>query len=144
VKSIIQKIIYQLTDKPRILFLVDSVGAFLTTFSLGIVLRTFNELIGMPQSVLVNLSFLSFCFCMYSAACFLFLTRNWVPFILVIGVANLLYCVCTIILVVVYFPQLTGMGIAYFLVEILVVGVLAYIELHVATAIKRTRKNLYH
>ena len=136
-KRIIKNIIVRLTDKPMILFLVDSVGALLTTLSLFVVLRTFHELIGMPLSVLTHLSLLSACFCLYSAACFLFLKRNWVPFIRVIGIANLLYCFLTLGLVQVYFPQLTALGIAYFLGEIMIVGVLVYIELHVATAIKK-------
>jgi hypothetical protein len=138
-KSIINNITIQLACKPRILFLVDSVGALLTTLSLFVVLRTFHELIGMPLSVLTYLSILSACFCLYSAACFLFLKRNWVPFIRVIGIANLLYCVLTMTLVLVYFHQLTAFGIAYFLGEIMIVGFIVYIELQVAKAIKKTR-----
>lgn len=138
-KRIIKNIIIQLASKPRILFLVDSVGALLTTLSLIVVLRTFHELIGMPLSVLPYLSILSACFCIYSASCFLFLKQNWVPFIRIIGIANLLYCVLTMTLVLVYYPQLTAFGIAYFLGEIMIVGILVYIELHVATAIKKTR-----
>jgi hypothetical protein len=146
VKSIINNIIIQLTGKPRILFLVDSVGALLTTLSLFVVLRTFHELIGMPLSVLTYLSVLSACFCLYSAACFLFLKRHWVPFIRVIGIANLLYCVLTLTLVLVYYPQLTTLGVAYFLGEIMIVGILVFIELEVAKAIKKTKtsENLYH
>lgn len=136
-KSIIKNIIIQLASQPRILFLVDSVGALLTTLSLFVVLSTFHELIGMPLSVLTYLSILSVCFCLYSAACFLFLKRNWVPFIRIIGIANLLYCVLTMTLVLVYYSQLTPLGVAYFLGEIMIVGVIVYIELHVATAIKK-------
>jgi len=138
-KSIINNIIIQLTSKPRILLLVDSVGAFLTTLSLFVVLRTFYELIGMPLSVLTYLSILSAFFCLYSAACFLFLKRNWVPFIWGIGIANLLYCVLTMTLVLLNYPQLTALGVAYFLGEIMIVGVLVYIELRVAKAIMKTR-----
>lgn len=141
-KRIIKNIINQLAGKPRILFLVDCVGALLTTLSLFVVLRTFHELIGMPLSVLTYLSILSACFCLYSSACFLFLKRNWVPFIRVIGIANLLYCVLTMTLILVYYPQLTAFGIAYFLGEIMIVGILVYIELHVATAIKRKSGSL--
>nr|WP_255737165.1 hypothetical protein [Cognataquiflexum nitidum] len=126
------------------MFLVDSVGALLTTLSLFVVLRTFYELFGLPVSVLTYLSFISAAFCLYSAACFLFLKGNWVPFIWVIGIANSLYCVLTLGLVLVYFPQLTAFGVAYFLGEIMIVAVLVYIEFLVAMAIMKTRtsKNL--
>lgn len=140
----LNNIIHQLAAKPRILFLVDGMGALLTTFSLFVVLRTFYEFIGMPVSVLTYLSFISAAFCIYSAACFLFLKRNWATFIMGIGIANLLYCVLTLGLVLVYYQPLTALGIAYFLGEIMIVGVLVYIELHVAMAIKRTDKNQYH
>ncbi|MCS4435181.1 hypothetical protein [Aquiflexum gelatinilyticum] len=136
-KRIIKNIIIQLTGKPRILFLVDSVGALLTTLSLFVVLRTFHESIGMPVSVLTYLSILSVFFCLYSVACFLFLKRHRVPFIWIIGIANLLYCVLTITLVLVYYPQLTALGVAYFLGEIMIVGILVFIELEVAKAIKK-------
>ena len=141
-KSIINNIIIQLTGKPRILFLVDSVGALLTTLSLFVVLRTFHELIGMPVSVLTYLSILSAFFCLYSAACFLFLKRYWVPFIWIIGTANLLYCVLTLGLVLVYYSQLSGLGVAYFLGEMMIVCILVYIEFRVAKAKKkRTSEN---
>ena len=138
-KSFINNIIIQLTGKPRILFLVDSVGALFTTLSLFVVLRTFHELIGMPVSVLTYLSILSAFFCLYSAACFLFLKRYWVPFIWIIGTANFLYCVLTLGLVLVYYSQLSGLGVAYFLGEIMIVGILVYIEFRVAKAIMKTR-----
>lgn len=134
-----RNIIDQLTIHPKILFLVDSLGALLTTFSLFVVLKSFNDFFGMPVSVLNYLSMISACFCIYSALCFFFLNRNWAPYIRVIGIANLLYCVSTIGLVLVYSTQLTAFGIAYFLGEIVIVSVLVYIELTVAGALMKTR-----
>jgi hypothetical protein len=134
----IRNIINQLTIHPKILFLIDSLGALLTTFSLFVVLSTFQQFIGMPVSVLTQLSMIAACFCIYSALCFLFLKRNWAPFIQIIGIANLLYCVLTMGVVLIHFQRLTALGIAYFLGEIVIVSVLIYIELNVAGELRKT------
>jgi hypothetical protein len=92
----------------------------------------------MPVSVLTQLSMIAACFCIYSALCFLFLKRNWAPFIQIIGIANLLYCVLTMGVVLIHFQRLTALGIAYFLGEIVIVSVLIYIELNVAGELRKT------
>lgn len=91
----------------------------------------------MPEEVLNYLSFTAICFGTYSAACFLFLKQRWTPFIRLIGVANLLYCVFTIALLIQYYSLLTLLGILYFLIEMVIICVLGYVELNVARKIKK-------
>lgn len=122
--------------KPKTLFLIDSAGAFLTAFTLFVPLRTFHEYIGMPPLVLTYLSILAAMFCLYSFLCFKFLTSKWSPFLTVISIANLLYCCLTLTLVINHFPQLTTLGFTYFIVEIVVIFGLVYIELKTARAYK--------
>jgi uncharacterized membrane protein HdeD (DUF308 family) len=69
----------------------------------------------------------------------LVLKGNWTPFIKGISIANLLYCVLTIGLVIFYNPQLTTIGIAYFLGEIAIICGLVCIELRVAMEINKSR-----
>ncbi|HMR83537.1 MAG TPA: hypothetical protein PKE30_10410 [Niabella sp.] len=126
------KIINYFVNKPKTLFLIDSLGAMLTAFLLLAVLRNFNEYFGMPVVILTYLSIIAMLFCIYSAICFFFLKKNWTPFIKAIGYANLLYCILTAGLLMVYYSILTVLGIAYFLVEIAVVCLLVYIEFKVA------------
>ena len=133
----LRKIIHQLAEKPKMLFLVDSLGAMLTAFLLFVVLRNFNEYFGMPKTILTYLSMIAAIFCIYSTACFLFLKDDWAPFIKAITIANLLYCILTIGLVIINFPVLTIIGIAYFLVEIAILCGLVYIEFKAATVIKQ-------
>jgi hypothetical protein len=120
------------------LFLIDSIGALTTAFLL-FVLRNFNEYFGMPESILTYLSVIAVFFCIYSTTCFFVIKANWILFIKIISIANLLYCVLTIGLVIFYNPQLTTIGTAYFLGEIAIIIGLVYIELKVATEIKNTR-----
>lgn len=133
-----RKIIKQLAKKPKKLFLIDSLGAILTTLFLFVLLRKFQKYFGMPHIVLIFLSIIAVIFFIYSTACFLFLKDNWTPFIRIISLANLLYCMLTTGFLIKYYPVLTKIGLAYFLVEITIICVLVYIELNVATATKKS------
>jgi hypothetical protein len=104
----------------------------MTAFFLFVIMRQFNEYFGMPKTELTYLSAIAICFCFYSTACFLFLKGRWTPFIRLIGIANLLYCVLSIGLLIKYYPSLTIIGTTYFLIEIVIVFGLSYIELNVA------------
>ena len=132
-----RKFINLFAGKPEKLFLIDSLGALLTTFLLFVVLRSFNESFGMPPRTLTYLAAIAACFCLYSAACAFLLKENHRPFLSGIGLANLLYCSLTMCLLLIYNQQLTFLGITYFLVEILIVCALVYLELSVALAIKK-------
>ena len=134
---IINKLINHLIEKPKTLFLIDSLGAIVTGFILFVIMRQLNEYIGMPKIVLTYLSFIAIFFCIYSTACFLFLKERWTPFIRLIGVANLLYCALTVGLLIKYHSLLTIIGTICFLIEIVIICGLSYLELNVATEIKK-------
>lgn len=138
-RSIVRKTINQLASEPKKLFLIDSLGAILTVFFLFVVLRNFDEYVGMPKNILTYLSITGALFCIYSTACFFFLKKHWTPFIIAISIANLLYAILTMGLLIIYSPVLTTIGLTYFLLEIAIICGLVYIELKVATAIKQNR-----
>lgn len=122
-------ILKQLALKPKILFLIDSLGALVTAFFLFFILRTFHAHFGMPQTILIYLSIVAIVFCLYSITCFLFLNNNWQPFLRIISIANLLYCCLTIGLVLYYYQRLTVLGMTYFSIEIIVICMLVFVEL---------------
>ncbi|HYF04393.1 MAG TPA: hypothetical protein VEC36_13500 [Patescibacteria group bacterium] len=127
----------KLAREPKILFLIDALGALLSAFLLFVVLRNFNEYFGMPETILTYLAAIAALLCTYSMACFLFLRSNWTPFVRAISIANLLYCILTAGLLIKYFTIMTFFGLTYFLLEIALVCGLVYIELKVATRIKQ-------
>lgn len=137
----VRKTIHYLTNKPKTIFLIDGLGAMLTTLLLFVVLRNFNEYFRVPKTILTFLSAISICFCLYSIACFFFLKANWTPFIRIISYANFFYCVLTVGLVITYNSVISTLGMVYFLVEVIIVCLLVYIELKVATAVKQNRTN---
>lgn len=132
----LQSTIQFFSTRPRLLFLLDGLGAAATTIALLFVLRPFEQYIGMPIEILTKLSVLGFVFCVYSIGCYFFLKRNWSPFLSIIACCNLLYCVATITLLYLNYSSLTRLGMSYFLVEIVIIGLIVYIEFRVANALK--------
>ncbi|MNK23523.1 hypothetical protein D3C87_418170 [compost metagenome] len=135
----INKLINNLSEKQRRLFLIDSFGAFLTAFFLFVVIRNLDRYFGMPKDVLTYLSVTASLLCMYSITCYLSLKQNWTIFMRIIGVANLLYCLLIFGLLIKYFSFLTILGTTYFLLEIIIIAFLGLVELKAATAIKNIR-----
>lgn len=137
--KIINKLINYLSEKRKTLFLIDSLGAFSTAFFLFVIMRQLNEYFGMPKIVLTYLSAIACCFCIYSTICFIFIKGYAVPFIRIIAVANLLYCILIIGLLIKYFPLLTIVGRVYFVIEIIVIYMLGYVELSVVARSKEKK-----
>jgi hypothetical protein len=132
VNRTMEKLIKHFLERQKTLFLIDSIGAFMTAFSLFVIVRHFNSFFGIPKNELTFLSVIAVCLGIYSAVCFLFLKGNWNPFIRFVGIANLIYCALTIGLLIKYNPSLTILGTTYFLIEITIICGLSYVELNVS------------
>lgn len=117
--------------KPKKIFLLDSVGALLTTILLYFVLRNFNDFFGLPKNVFEYLSLIAFIFFIYSISCYFFVKRNWKSFLKVICTANILYCILTLGIVIYYHESISVFGILYFLAEILVIIALVLLEIKI-------------
>ena len=118
-----------LIGKHKNIFLIDSCGALLTGLLLFLVLRPFNDYFSIPKAALTYLSVIALLFSFYSIACFFLLNNHWKPYLIIIIVANVLYCLLTFGLLVYYHQSITLLGIAYFLGEIVIIGGLVFIEL---------------
>lgn len=117
---------------PRQMFLVDSLGALVSALLLGIILVRFNDVFGLPVRVLYPLAAIALTFCLYSLGCYLLVRKKAKPYLQLIAVLNLLYCLLTIILVYYHHSMLSVLGYLYFMGEIIIITLLAYIELSVA------------
>jgi hypothetical protein len=129
------------SDKPRILFLVDGSGAAITTCSLFFVLRHYYEYFGMPANMLIYLSVIGLVYCVYSMLCCFLLKSKYTLYLRIIATGNLLYCVLTMTLLWVYNNLIIPIGLTYFLVEIVIIVLLAYIELSVANSLRVKNTN---
>lgn len=119
---------------PKRLFLIDSLGAVVSAFFLGVILVRFESAFGMPVNVLYLLTFAACVFAIYSATCYLKTPANWQPFLKTIALVNLTYTCLTIGLMIHFYEKLTLLGLAYFVGELAIVITVAGIELK--TAIK--------
>lgn len=111
------------------LFLIDGIGAIVTALLLSQVLGRFEPFFGMPKPTLLILAAIAGCFAVYSLSCYWLVRKNESSFLLVIAIANTLYCILTAGLVFSLSNHLTFFGIAYFIGEIIVVMSLVGIEL---------------
>jgi hypothetical protein len=121
-------LLQELSANPRRIFLIDGAGAVLTAFLLCVVLASFESFFGMPVRVLYVLGAVAAVFAVYSFSCYCWLKRSRRSFLAVIIIANLLYAVLSLGLVIYYFPQLSSWGLLYFAGEIIVILVLVSIE----------------
>lgn len=137
-----QQFFNKLTLNPKKLFLVDGSGALLTAFFLFAILRTFNEYFGMPKPILDILSIIALAFSVYSFCCYFLVKNNWQPFLRAISIANLLYCCLTTGLVIYNYPRLTILGVSYFVIEIILVCGLVFLE--IAALIRTGRRANFH
>ena len=126
-KSFINK----LTAKPKLLFLIDGIGAFLSAFLLLIILIKIKDGFGMPRSVLYFLFSLACIYTVYSFSCYLFILKKWLPFLKAVMWANTIYCCITIGLVIYFYQNLAIVGLTYFLLEIILLIGLILLELTV-------------
>jgi hypothetical protein len=123
-----QLILDKITSDPKKLFLIDSLGAVLTAFFLGVILVKLEDSIGMPKTALYFLASIACMFAVYSICCYFLLVSNWRPYLKGIAIGNLLYCWLTIVLVFYFYQKLTMLGLAYFVLELIVLSGLIIIE----------------
>lgn len=113
---------------PKSLFLIDAIGALLTTVCIAFVLKPFEMYIGLPANILNVLAVIAGVFSTYSFCCFFFLRSGWRMFLFSIGAANILYCIFTTILLIIHAETISMIGLSYFLAEMGIITWLAITE----------------
>ncbi|MGL4599347.1 MAG: hypothetical protein ACRCYO_17625, partial [Bacteroidia bacterium] len=116
----------------RQVFLLDGFGAVLTAFLVGFVLPLLDSFFKIPQFMCAVLSMIAIVLASYSFTCYFLVRKNWSVFLYVIAVANLLYCLLTLVIIFYNYEILSIYDLLYFGVEMLIVMVLAYFELRTA------------
>lgn len=138
-KTFINPVISSLVKRPRTLFAADASGALLSALLLWFVLRPFPEIFGIPASLLKGLLIPAIGLLFYGIFCFFQAGQKSAGCLLVLALANLLYCLVTVILLLKWQPPITAFGILYFFTEILLILILARIELAVASGLRKTQ-----
>jgi hypothetical protein len=115
--------------KPRTVFLIYAVGAFVSVLLLGLILPAFETVFGMPYRVLYLLACLAGVLFLFSTVCFRFADRRWKPLLVIVALGNISYCLLTAAAIVWFRSDLTNIGLIYFIGEISVILSLAFLEL---------------
>lgn len=113
---------------PGRIFIVDGCGAVVSAICLGIIIPMFQDSFGMPLQILHLLALIALVFAFYSFTCYFFSFENWKPLLRIIMTANALYCILTAGLVFYYFPVLTILGLTYFVLEMIVICLVIWLE----------------
>ena len=131
-QNILITLLIKINHNPKKLFLIDSIGAFLTAILLFVILSYFEPEFGLPKQTLYCLFTLACTFAIYSFACYKNVNKNWNKYLQIISIANFLYCLLTLILIIIYRNRITKLGLIYFIIEVIIIGCLAYIEIKIA------------
>jgi hypothetical protein len=116
-----------LSANPRLIFLIDGLGALLSSLLLLLVAH-YEAFFGMPKNVLFSLVPVTTMFLAYSIGCYMINPKSWKRFLAPIALANLLYGGLTLVLVLYHHNRLTVLGTVYFLSEIIVLFFLSRLE----------------
>ena len=128
----INQLLDNISKNPKILFLIDGLGALLSAFLYCIVLSNLIHVFGMPKQALNLFFLLALSYAVFSLSTYMRNVDNWQLYLKIIAIANLIHCVLTGFFLFYYSVSITGMGFLYFGAEILIVGGLAFYELKTA------------
>lgn len=109
-------------------FLFDASGALLSAVLLGIALPALRERIGMPVETLYLLAAIAVGFLVYSSCAYFLAGKKWAMMLKGIIIGNTAYAVLSAGLVVYHYPLLTKLGVGYFVLEILVLAGVVWLE----------------
>ena len=104
--------------------MLDALGAAITGIIILYVLKPNQIFIGLPEQILGTLGTIALLFSVYSFGCFFAKTtkRNVAQLLLkIIAIANMLYCGLTISLICIYRFDISMLGTAYFIGEVVVI-----------------------
>jgi O-antigen/teichoic acid export membrane protein len=130
-KKILSAFIQQCRADPRKVFLLDGIGALATALLLLALVAPLEGFFKMPATMVYKLSILAVAFASYSLCCWYVNPKQWKRYLAIIALANLLYCLLTLALVLYHWHTISVWGIAYFLGEVMVIVLLVAIETRV-------------
>ena len=119
-------------QRPRLLFLIDGLGAMLTAAILTFVVAPLESVFGMPYLVVYKLSTVAIFMALYSMINYKFFGKKWRGWMIAIAVANAIYCLITISTMIIHWQSITFMGIIYFTVEAAIIARLLVLEFRTA------------
>lgn len=135
-ENIITRTLAAIYQNPKKLFLIDGLGAILSSFLLGIVLVELENFVGIPRETLYLLAFFPCLFAIYDFYFFQKSAENTGTWLKGIAYMNIGYCCISLGAAVWHVQEITIWGWGYIITEIIIVLALAGFELRVAASQK--------
>lgn len=104
---------------PKKIFLIDGAGALLTALTLIFAPVLLPGIFGLPQANTLLLGSIAVCFAVYSLYNYVrFNPTRWKLLLRIIALANLAYCLLSLVMILYFYKQVTVIGWIYFTGEI--------------------------
>lgn len=127
----IDSFLNSLYKNPKKVFLIDASGALISLFSFWCIVYPLENYFTISSSVLLLLSVIAFTLFLYSFSCYMWIKQNWKPYLKTIIILNSLYILFSIGLIFYHFKKGSLFGIAYFILEIVVILAVLFVEIKV-------------
>lgn len=115
-------------SNPRILFLMDGLGAACSCFLLGVILNGHPDFFGVPPDVVTLLSLFAAALSVSAFLCYCFSKKNVRWLLTVMGIGNLVYCLVTIVMLAQAPEKIKWPGVFYFSGELSLLVILVSAE----------------
>ena len=132
---------FSFLNNPKWLFVIDGLGGLLTFLMYGFVLPQFAAYFFLPPSIMSTFSWIGLGYAIFSLFCSLIhprtpskLTARMLQFI---AIANVLFCVLSMSVLILHFEKLSRLDVAYLLYEKLVILTLVVAEIRLFLILKK-------
>jgi len=129
------QLIARLAAHPRQLFLLDSAGGYVSASVPLIILWTCEAHVGLPRELLIAMSLTGCVYGSYSLICALSIRLRWVFFLKILVGANSAYLCSLMAYTLINLSSLSQLGLAYLLLDHLVLISVIAIELAATVAL---------
>lgn len=123
------KLIKIISSNPKRVFLIDSIGAALSAIFIFLIVSFFDSKFGLAKNVLYLLCAIACILSIYSMTCYFIYGRKWRKYLWIVLIANILYCMLTFLCLLISYKNVTFIGLIYFILEIISISFLVFIEL---------------
>lgn len=132
----VNSVLHKFAKRPKILFLLDGVGAFVSALFLAFILPAIQDKIGLSREHLLYLATFAGFLLLIDVYRFMAANDKWEKRIRLVIMLNLIYCAVSVVVVGLSYQTITALGLIYFAGEIFVILLLVRFERSVYLRVK--------
>lgn len=126
--------------KEKKIFVLDALGAFLSSFFLGIIQPMYHNLFGIPLHILHLLSAIPLAYFIFDLLVIAYIHHSkYHHYLKIIALLNTLYCLLSIIFAIYHARQIKLLGWLYIAIELLLILIIVNIEIKASNLLKEKK-----